>query len=180
MKENKTYLFKSERLGFRNWCAADMDKMAEINADEKVMEFFPGVVTNEQTVSFIERMQNQYEEKGFCYFAVDKLEGEIFIGFIGLSEQTYKAAFTPYIDIGWRITSREWNKGYATEGAKRCLEFAFNDLTIETINAIAPMVNIKSEHIMKKIGMTKRYEFDHPLLAHDKRLKRCVLYEKRR
>lgn len=177
MKENKNYLFTSERLGFRNWMMTDIDCMHEINSDEKVMEFFPSLSTKDQTIEFVGRMKKQYANKGFCYFAVDKLEDNEFIGFIGISEQTYKADFTPCIDIGWRIKSSEWHKGFATEGAKKCLDFALNELKIEKIYSVAPKVNIKSERIMIKIGMKKAYEFEHPLLLHNARLKTCVLYE---
>lgn len=177
MEKNQKYIFTSERLGFRNWEQADIENLFEINSDRKVMEFFPNIVTKQQTVEFVERMKNQYANKGFCYFAVEKLENQEFIGFIGLSEQTYKADFTPCIDIGWRIKSSEWNKGFATEGAKRCLNYALNDLKIEKIYSITPKVNIKSELIMTKIGMTKLYEFEHSLLTDNERLKICVLYE---
>jgi len=177
MKKEEKYIFTSERLGFRNWRLGDIDKMHEINSDEKAMEFFPCIPTKEQTTEFIERMKKQFEDKGFCYFAVDKLEDNDFIGFIGLSEQTYDADFTPCIDIGWRIKSSEWNKGFATEGAKRCLSYALDNLKLEKIYSIAPKINIRSEHIMSKIGLKKQYEFEHPLLANDERLKYCVLYK---
>jgi RimJ/RimL family protein N-acetyltransferase len=173
------YIFQSARLGFRNWITADIDKMAQINADSTVMEFFPAVSTKQQTIDFIKRMQLQFSQKGFCYFAVDKLIEQEFIGFIGLSEQTYPAAFTPCIDIGWRISSNEWNKGFATEGAQRCLAYAFNDLKIDKVYAVAPIINTRSIHIMTKVGMVKQYEFDHPLLNDDERLRKCVLFEKR-
>ena len=170
------YIFQSDRLGFRNWEETDLDEMFEINSDKDVMEFFPAFPTKEQTAEFIERMNNQFLDSKFCYFAVDKLDNQEFIGFIGLSKQTYDANFTPCIDIGWRIKSSEWNKGFATEGAKKCLDYAFNDLGIEKVYSVAPKINIKSEHIMNKIGMKKLYEFDHPLLLNDSRLKCCVLY----
>jgi len=174
------YVFTSERLGFRNWLSTDIENMYAINADKKVMEFFPDTLTREQTIAFMERMQKQFAENRFCYFAVDKLENHEFIGFIGLCEQTYKAEFTPCIDIGWRISHPEWNKGFATEGAKRCLAYGFNDLNIEKIVSVAPKINTKSEHIMTKIGMTKQFEFEHPLLSNDDRLRTCVLYELRK
>jgi len=173
----RTYIFQSERLGFRNWLTSDLESMARINADEKVMEFFPDVSSKEQTLNFIGRMRSQFEEKGFCYFAVDKLDTNEFIGFIGLSEQNFKAEFTPCIDIGWRLKKSEWNKGFATEGAKKCLEYAFNVLKIEKIYSIAPKVNSRSEQIMTNIGMKKLYEFEHTLLTNSERLKICVLYE---
>jgi RimJ/RimL family protein N-acetyltransferase len=173
---NNNYLFKSERLGFRNWLPEDITPMSEINADPRVMEFFPSIQSAAQTIEFIERMQNQFKEKGFCYFAVDKLENGEFIGFIGISEQTFEADFTPCIDIGWRLSSKEWNKGFATEGAKRCLEYAFDELNIETINSMCPKINWPSENVMKKIGMKKVSEFKHPKLLNDERLQDCVLY----
>ncbi len=97
------YLFTSERLGFRAWQAADIDAMQEINSDARVMEFFPALQTKEQTAAFIDRMNLQLAEKGFCYFAVEVLATKAFIGFTGLSEQHYPADFTPCVDIGWRL-----------------------------------------------------------------------------
>jgi RimJ/RimL family protein N-acetyltransferase len=88
MSENKHYLFQSKRLGFRNWIESDIQQMAEINADARVMAYFPNIKTMDETREFILRMQQQFSKKGFCYFAVDKLENGEFIGFIGLSEQT--------------------------------------------------------------------------------------------
>ena len=173
----ENYIFTSDRLGFRNWELADIDKMHEINSDAGVMEFFPDVLTKEQTSDFVLRMKKQFVAKGFCYFAVDKLENYEFIGFIGLSEQTYKADFTPCVDIGWRIKRSEWNKGFATEGAKRCLEYALNYMKLEYIYSIAPKINVKSEYIMTKIGMEKLYEFEHPLLINNEKLRTCVLYK---
>ncbi|MEZ4912178.1 MAG: GNAT family N-acetyltransferase [Saprospiraceae bacterium] len=151
MNITNTYLFSSDRLGFRNWCNADIDKMHEINSDEEVMEFFPYIPNREQTTEFVKRMQRQYQDKGFCYFAVEKLDDSAFIGFIGLSEQTFISDFTPCIDIGWRICREEWNQGLATEGARKCLDYGINTLKIDKIYSIAPKINIKSERIMIKI-----------------------------
>ena len=153
--------------------------MAAINADPDVMEFFPGIKSYEETEAFIVRMQQQYSEKSYCYFAIYTLEEGAFIGFIGLSEQTFKSDFTPCIDIGWRLGKNAWNKGYATEGAKRCLDYAFDVLKIHKVLAVEPKIHIRTEQVMKKIGMNKIREFEHPLLANDERLKKCVLYEAR-
>lgn len=177
MNDTKKYIFTTDRLGFRNWNLTDIDKMHEINSDEKVMEFFPNIPTRGQTEEFIERMKKQYENKGFCYFAVDKLDNNEFLGFIGLSEQTYEAGFTPCVDIGWRIKSSEWNKGFASEGAKKCIAYALNELKLENVYSIAPKINTKSEYIMTKIGLKKQYEFEHPLLTNNDKLKTCVLYK---
>ena len=177
---DKKYLFQSERLGFRNWIATDLDKMAAISANEEVMRFFPKTKTKAETASFIEKMQAEYEKSGFCYFAVEILKSGEMIGFIGISAQDYECEFTPFIDIGWRLAQHTWNNGYATEGAKRCLKYAFETLDLNEIYAVAPVPNKKSERIMQKIGMEKLATFTHPLLLDDDRLKMCVLYCKKR
>jgi RimJ/RimL family protein N-acetyltransferase len=177
MDNNSNYLFKSERLGFRQFIDSDLGKMIEINSDPLVMEYFPFLPSAEQTVEFIQKMKIQFDKKGFCYFAVDKLENKEFIGFIGLSEPTFESDFTPCIDIGWRLKSSAWNKGFATEGAKACLEYGFEKLKIKTINSIAPIVNEKSTIVMEKIGMKKVKNFNHPLLKDYPYLEGCVLYE---
>lgn len=171
------YIFTTNRVGFRNWIASDIEKMAEINANAAVMEFFPSTQTLEQTQIFINRMQQLYAKTGFCYFAVDTLADGKLIGFIGMAEQNFDADFTPCIDIGWRLHPDVWNKGYATEGAKACLEYAFNTLKLNKIYAMAPLVNLKSIEVMKKIGMQYKSNFIHPFLINDERLKECVLYE---
>ena len=89
------YLFTSERLGLRNWIESDVDKMIEISSGPGVMEFFPSIATKIQTIEFIDRMKLMYIEKGYCYFAVDQLKDESFIGFIGLCYQTYESKVTP-------------------------------------------------------------------------------------
>jgi len=171
------YLFTSERLGFRNWIDSDVSKMIDISSDPDVMEFFPAIATKIQTVEFIDRMKLMYIEKGYCYFAVNQLKDESFIGFIGLCYQTYESQFTPGVDIGWRLNKKYWNNGLATEGAKKCLDYGLNKLGLKKIIATTPIINIKSIRIMEKVGMEKLTEFKHPRLRSDKRLEDCVCYE---
>lgn len=171
------YFFKSERLGFRNWQESDIPKMAKLNANPNVMEFFPSTQNETQTANFVHRMQQHCDEKGFCYFAVDILETGDFIGFIGMMSQDYEAPFTPCVDIGWRLVEQFWNNGYATEGANACLDFAFNTLKINTIISVASEINVNSTNVMRKIGMIKIGNFEHPKLLGNERLKNCVWYE---
>jgi RimJ/RimL family protein N-acetyltransferase len=175
-----TYLFTSQRLGFRNWTDADIATLAAINADPEVMEFFPAMQDLQQTKEFLTRMQDSYAKYGYCYFAVDLLQDNTLIGFIGLAEKTFEADFTPCVDIGWRISKEYWNQGYATEGAQRCLRYALYNLNLPKVVAIAPVVNVKSIRIMEKIGMKPAGLFSHPLLLTDQRLCQCALYEARR
>ena len=173
----KNYLFSSARLGFRNWSPQDLDGLTAINQDSDVMKYFPELISRTDTESFINRMQTKCETKGYCYFAVDELQGKSFIGFIGLSDQDFEASFTPCVDIGWRLSRKAWGKGYATEGARRCLRYAFEDLGLTVIMAHCPVVNIPSWKVMEKIGMQRLYTFKHPVLKGSTKLESCYLYE---
>ena len=177
LQKKMNYIFTSERLGFRNWQTSDIPKMAEINRNPNVMQFFPAIQDEAQTADFVERMQSQFKEKRFCYFAVERLDNQAFIGFIGLSEQNFESPFTPCVDIGWRLAEAAWNQGFATEGARRCLEFAFENLQIKNIKAIAPEINLNSIHVMQKIGMSKVGTFKHPKLKDFEQLETCVCFE---
>lgn len=177
MSSNSLYVFKSERLGFRNWELSDLDQMAAISGDPEVMAFFPKVQDKAFVLDFIVRMQKEFTEKGFCYFAVEILETSEFIGFIGLHQQTFESDFTPCIDIGWRLKTAVWNQGYAAEGAKRCIEYGFSKLGIDEIFSMTPKLNLKSERIMQKAGMHYVKDFDLELLKDDERLRPCILYQ---
>ena len=171
------YLFKSKRLGFRNWTNEDSDEFSKLNSDEKVMEHFPKTLSKKEVGKFIDGLKKHFTENGFTYYATEIIETKEFIGMIGLAFQEYKTNFTPAIDIGWRLKRDAWGKGYATEGAKRCLEYAFNELEINKIIAVCPVKNKKSENIMKKIGMTKKGEFNHPELINHPEYEKHYCYE---
>ncbi len=174
----KNYIFTSKRLGFRNWTLQDVDPLFQINNDDSVMEFFPSKPSKQATLDFIYRMQKMQEEKRFCYFAVDTLENKKFIGFIGLCEQSYLKELGTFVDIGWRLIKSVWNQGYATEGAWACLDYGFNTIGLKKIYSVAPEINVKSELIMKKIGMQQIKTFEHPKLVNYQELSPCVLYMK--
>lgn len=171
------YIFKSVRLGFRNWSNDDLEEFAKLNADEDVMEYFPNPLSKEEVEEFIVKLRAHYVDNGFTYYATEVLDTGEFIGMIGIAQQVYKTEFTPAIDIGWRLRKDAWGRGYATEGAKRCLKYAFNELGIKSIISVCVINNVKSERVMKKIGMIKKGEFNHPDLKDDPDYEKHVCYE---
>lgn len=174
--QSNRYIFNSQRLGFRTWHDADLDAMAAISADEEVMAFFPNTQDRTYTKGFIERMQEEYRQRGYCYFAVELLKSGEFIGFLGLHLQEFVSDFTPCTDIGWRFKKEVWNRGLASEGAKRCLEYGFKNLGLPKIYSITPKINLKSERIMQKAGMQKEKDFEFEFLKEAPKLQTCVLY----
>ncbi len=174
---NNHYIFKSERLGFRNWRTDDLTEFSKLNSDEAVMEHFPNPLTELETANFIKRLQKHYSEREYTYFATEILETGEFIGFIGLAYQDYNTEYTPATDIGWRLKQSAWGRGYATEGAKRCLEHAFNVLHLKKVISTCVIQNVNSEQVMKKIGMKRIGAFNHPKLKEYPNYERCICYE---
>ncbi len=169
------YLFTTPRLGFRRWQASDLEAFTAINSDPVVMHFFQRPLTKEDTLAMMERMECLYEEKEFCYFAVDILESRALLGTIGLGWKTFEADFTPTVDLGYRIGKTWWNQGFSTEGAAACLDYA-RQLQIPKVVSMASIGNLASIQIMKKIGMQYWKDFDHSELQEHPEIQRCSLY----
>ena len=100
------------------------------------------------------------------------------IGFLGLMIPSFEAHFTPAVEIGWRLSSTHWNQGYATEGAKAVLHYAFTSLNLPEVVSFTAVNNLASRRVMEKIGLqhNPKDDFDHPKLEQNSPLRRHVLY----
>lgn len=173
-----TTIIETERLILRTWRKEDTDPYFQINQDPKVMEYFPGLQDLETTKNFIIKVNNHFDKHGYTLYATARKDTNEFIGFIGLFVADFEAHFTPATEIGWRLSSKHWGKGFATEGAKAVLDYAFKELEIPEIVSFTAEGNAKSIKVMQKIGLQHNAgnDFDHPKLDDASPLKRHVLY----
>lgn len=169
---------ESERLVLRSWREEDREPFAAMNADPRVMEFFPSVQTREQSDLLVNRAAEVFREHGFQFWACEEKASGRFIGFIGLSRPMFEAAFQPCVEIGWRLAHHAWGKGYATEGAKRALRYGFEELGLPEIVSFTATTNLRSIHVMEKIGMKRDVggTFAHPRVPVGHALSVHVLY----
>lgn len=174
------YLFESQRLGFRRWKESDRNPFAAMTADPEVMRYFPKLVEKDEADRLIERFETHMDNKGFTMWAVDRKKDGAFIGFIGLLEITMPIEGQGAAEIGWRLDKRFWKQGYAVEGAQACLAYAFGPLGMTEVYSFTSVINQPSEAVMKRIGMTKIDEFEHPNLDRGSPLKTHVLYKIKR
>ncbi len=170
------YLFTSKRLGFRLWQDDDLNFFDSMNSDGQVMKYFPNPLTRKESERMLHKFQRTQIEKGYCYYATEVLQTKQLIGMIGLGYKDFDADFTPCVDIGWRLHKPFWGNGYATEGAAKCLDYAFMDKGFLEVMCIAPSINTPSIQVMKKIGLRERKHFNHPQLLNNPRLENCVHY----
>jgi RimJ/RimL family protein N-acetyltransferase len=173
-------LLITDRLILRPWKDNDLAPFAAMNADPAVREFFPGLLTREESDASARRAQSKIAQRGFGMFAAELRANGEFAGFIGLDPMDFAipGIATPTIEIGWRLARAYWGKGLATEGARAVVRYAFETLRLKEIVAITVPANIRSRRVMEKIGMAHMpaLDFDHPRIAENHPLRRHVLY----
>ena len=175
-------MIQTERLLLRRWREEDREPFYRMNSDARVMEFFPECLTRAQSDSLVERINEHFNKRGFGWFAAELRKDQTFIGFVGLAVPSFKAHFTPCVEIGWRFAADYWGRGLATEGARAVVKYAFKELKLDGLVSFTVPENIRSRRVMEKVGMTHDAsdDFDHPNLPEGHPLRRHVLYRLRR
>lgn len=169
---------RTPRLVLRPWRESDLEPFAVMNADPEVMRHFPSTLSRSEAADLMRRIEEHFRKHGFGPWAVEIIGGESFIGFTGIMVPEIEAAFTPCIEVGWRIAREHWGKGYAPEAARAALGFGFNEAGLEEIVSFTVEGNRASRRVMEKLGMTRdpADDFDHPHLPPGDPLRRHVLY----
>lgn len=162
----------------RRWVETDRDPFAQMNADPEVMAYFPGLLSREESDSLVDRIEAGFEAHGFGVWALDVAVNGEFIGFTGLAIPDFDAEFTPAVEVGWRLARPAWGKGYATEAGRAALEVAFDELGLVEVVSFASQVNVRSQAVMRRLGMTHDPvdNFPHPRLPMGHPLRHHVLY----
>lgn len=149
-----------------------------MSADSDVMAFFPSTYDRAQAESMAARMRERLEANGYGWWALDIKDVAPFAGVICLQDVPFEAHFTPALEVGWRLARPYWGRGYATEGARAALAFAFDALERDEVVAMTAAINLRSQRVMQQLEMTRdaRDDFAHPRLEPGDRLSRHVLY----
>ncbi len=98
---------ETDRLLLRAWREEDRALFAAINADPRVREFFPGLLTRAESDASVERFREHQLLYGFSLFAAELRASREFIGFIGLQQMSFAVPGVrqPAVEIGWRLAA---------------------------------------------------------------------------
>lgn len=107
---------QTPRLILRQWQDSDAAPFIQMCADPEVMRYFLNPLTEQQSLAFMQRIQNFIATHSWGLFAVELKSSGEFIWFIGLHQHLEHYDFAPCIEIGWRLAKQYWHNGYATEG----------------------------------------------------------------
>ena len=171
-------VIETDRLLLRAWQQADRQPFAEMNADELVMEYFPKPLTSSESDGLVDHIERHFKQHQFGLWAAEVKETRTFAGFIGLQVPGFEAHFTPCVEIGWRLAYPFWGQGFAPEGARAVLDFAFNVAQLDEVVSMTTVENQRSRRVMEKLGMTHTTseDFEHPSLPEGHPLRPHVLY----
>ena len=175
---NTVTTLSGSRARLRPWREADREPFAALNADPRVMEFFPDRLSRAESDAMVDGIEKHFTEHGFGLWAIEAPGVAPFIGFAGLSVKRFSAPFTPCIEVGWRLAFAHWGHGYATEAATLALDHAFGPLALADVVSYTTSANHRSRAVMERLGMKRdpAEDFDHPALSANHPQCRHVLY----
>ncbi|MFD3695939.1 GNAT family N-acetyltransferase [Streptomyces sp. NPDC058646] len=153
----------TDRLTLRRWRACDLAPWAAMNADPEVREHLGDLLTRGQSDDSVARFQAAFDRRGYGWWAVEVRATGRFIGLAGLDEVDDGMPFTG-TEIGWRPARPAWGQGYATEAARAVLAHGFDTLRLPEVLAVTTAANLRSQAVMRRIGMTRdpAGDFDDP------------------
>ncbi|MBR4825259.1 MAG: GNAT family N-acetyltransferase [Spirochaetaceae bacterium] len=169
------YIIETERLKLRELTLDDTEKLALVLSDPQSMRFYPHPFSREEVEHWIKWNIENYKKYGFGLWAVIEKESGEFIGDCGITMQQVDLGFIqnpkngrvkalseacldrPYEDlfheIGYHLRKEYRGKGYATEAARACSEFA-KSKGVKQIISYMKSDNLPSRHVAERNGMT--------------------------
>ena len=160
-----SFVLETNRLILRELVASDASSMFELDGNPAVMQYLGGKTKQfvNEMIPIIENVQQQYAEKGIGRYAVILKETGEFIGWSGIKFVTEpENNFVNFYDLGYRFIERFWGKGYGYEAALPWIDYAFEVMKIDKLNADAHINNLGSNRILQKLGFqfVNQYEYE--------------------
>jgi RimJ/RimL family protein N-acetyltransferase len=140
---------ETERLILRMWREDDFEEYAGICADAEVMRYLGG-----KPFSRLEAWRNMafmvghWQLRGYGHWAVEEKASHRLIGRMGfLNPEGW-----PGFEVGWTLAREFWGRGYASEGARRMLEYAFTEMDRDHVISLIHPENKASIKVAEKMG----------------------------
>lgn len=150
----KEIIIETERLQLYEMDSSNLQALAAILQDERVMYAYNGAFSEEETKAWLNKQLLRYKEYGFGLWGVFLKGTHEMIGQCGITMQEYEGRLIP--EIGYLFAYAYWHKGYAIEAAKACREYGFHTLHYNTLYSIIRENNKASQQVALRNGM-------HPL-----------------
>jgi RimJ/RimL family protein N-acetyltransferase len=155
---------ETERLLLRRFTMADVDNLADLDADPDVMRFVNGGVPtsrDEIESEFLPAFLGYYRRyRGYGFWAAIERSTGTFLGWFHF--RPGHAAAPGEVELGYRLRKSAWGQGYATEGSRALIRKGFTEFGVQRVTAEADAANIASRRVMEKAGLTLVRTFRAP------------------
>lgn len=152
-------ILETNRVLLRKFDISDAVNFYELNSNPNVIKYTGNSAFKDvnEARKFLENYSD-YQRNGYGRWAVINKSTNQFLGWCGLK---YDEDLDE-TDIGFRFFEHFWNQGFATESAKACIDYGFNELHLKTIVGRAMKENMASIKVLEKIGLKfeKAFDFD--------------------
>ncbi|MDQ3867875.1 MAG: GNAT family N-acetyltransferase [Actinomycetota bacterium] len=128
-----------------------MGTLHELYADPGAMRFAGGATQSlDESEERLRRFLDHQERHGFGFWAVTLRENAAVIGDGGLIHLAFRG---PEVEVGYRLKSPYWGKGYATEVARAVVAYGFDTLGLDRIVGVTHPENVASQRVLEKAGL---------------------------
>lgn len=144
-------ILETEHLLLRELTQDDFEETCKLLQDAEVMYAYEGPFSREEVQGWMNNQFRRYQTNGFGLWGVVEKSSETLIGQCGITLQGYQNGLVP--EIGYLLRREYWHKGYATEAARACKEYAFDVLGFSTVYSIIRDTNLPSQQVALRNGM---------------------------
>jgi len=154
---------ESPRLLLREFLPEDATGIFALDSNPAVLQFIdtPVLTDISQAEALVARIITEKKSRGIARLAVVLKSNQQFIGWAGLKWMTEEVnGHRNFHDLGYRFLQNYWGQGYGLEAAQATWNYAFDQLQLERIYAVAHTEHFVSQKILRKIGMVSENEFE--------------------
>ena len=151
-------ILETDRLILRELRKEDKFNLSKVLSDSESMQHYGHPFNEHEVEEWIKWNIENYATYNCGLWAIILKEDGTFLGDCGITMQNIDGEVLP--EIGFHIIKEYCNKGYASEAAKACMEYAFDVLGFEQIYSYSTIDNLPSQKVATKIGMKQHKVFE--------------------
>lgn len=145
-------IFETPRLLLGQFTEADAGLILQLNSQPEIVKYVHEriLTTEAEAMNILVNIILPQYKLNLGRWAIYTKDSNEFIGWCGLK---YRPELDE-IDLGYRLMTEHWGKGYATEAASHTLNYGLHGLNLKLITGRAHIENTASLKVLEKIGMT--------------------------
>jgi RimJ/RimL family protein N-acetyltransferase len=134
----------------RAFAESDLEAYARMTGDAESMRYIGDgkPLSRNDAWRSLSYLLGHWEMRGFGLWAAEEKESGALVGRIGL----YQPEGWPGLEVGWLVDRERWGEGFATEGGRAALQWAFERLRPERVLSLIVPPNTASIRVAEKLG----------------------------